>query len=222
MPAPRPTPRSDGDAPPPLAAAYRDRPAPGQRSIAARVAAETKRYLGLAAYLLVIFGTLILFSLNVYARADRDVQHYPRHHFYAIGLINALVLAKFMLIAEAAKLGSFAIGRRLDRGPLAYAILYRALLFTVVLVAAYVLEEVVLGAWRGRSPRDVLPELAGGPRGLASFAWVMFVALVPYFAYRALGRALGADRLRALLFGKGRGEGLGEGRGERFGEGESG
>ena len=165
-----------------------------------RAADEAKRYLAFATYLIVVFGTLILFSINIYARIDRDIPHYPGYHFYALGLINALVLAKFMLIAEATKLGSGGLGRRISRRPVVYGVLYRALLFTAVLVAAYGLEEVLVGAWHGQTPGAVLPEVAGGPRGVLTFAWVMFVALLPYFAYREIGRALGAGRLRDLLF----------------------
>lgn len=169
------------------------------RSLGRRAAAEAKRYLAFAIYLIVVFGTLILFSINIYARVDQDIPHYPSYHFYALGLINALVLAKFMLIAEAAKLGSLRLGRRITRGPLVYGILYRSLLFTAVLVAAYGLEEVLVGAWHGKAPGTVLPEMAGGPRGVLTFAWVMFVALLPYFAYREIGRVLGGGRLRVLL-----------------------
>jgi hypothetical protein len=168
-------------------------------SLKQRAAAEAKRYLAFATYLIVVFGTLILFSVNIYARIDQDIPHFPSYHFYALGLINALVLAKFMLIAEATKLGSLAIGRRIERKPLVYVILYRAILFTAVLVVAYGLEEVLVGAWHGKRPGAVLPEVAGGPRGVLTFAWVMFVALLPYFAYQGIGRVLGADRLRALF-----------------------
>lgn len=168
-------------------------------SLKQRAAAEAKRYLAFATYLIVVFGTLILFSVNIYARIDQDIPHYPSYHFYALGLINALVLAKFMLIAEATKLGSLAIGRRIERSPLVYVILYRALLFTAVLVVAYGLEEVLVGAWHGKRPGAVLPEMAGGPRGVLTFAWVMFVALLPYFAFQEIGRVLGTERLRALL-----------------------
>ncbi|GJE13591.1 hypothetical protein [Methylobacterium longum] len=164
-----------------------------------RAAAEAERYLAFAIYLIVVFGTLILFSINIYARIDRDIPNYPGYHFYALGLINALVLAKFMLIAEATKLGSLRFGRRVGRRPLVYVVLYRALLFTAVLVVAYGLEEVLVGAWHGKAPGAVLPEMAGGPRGVLTFAWVMFVVLLPYFAFREIGRVLGAGRLRDLL-----------------------
>ncbi|ACL60530.1 hypothetical protein [Methylobacterium nodulans] len=168
-------------------------------SLARRAIDEAERYLWFALYLIVILGTLILFSLNIYARIDQDVPRYPGYHFYALGLINALVFAKIMLIAEAAGVGSRFIGRRLEAGRLVMVILYRALAFTVVLVAAYVLEAVLEGAWHGKAVGQVLPEIAGGPLGLVSLAWIMLVALVPYFAYRELGRVLGHARLQAIM-----------------------
>jgi hypothetical protein len=170
-----------------------------KRTLAKRALDETKNYLGFTAYLLVVFGTLIFFSINLYARLDQNVQHYPGYHFYALGLINALVLAKFMLLLEAAQVGSGSVAQRLRDGPLVFAILYRALLFAAVLVCATVLEEVLVGAWHGKAMDDVLPEIAGGPRGLVTLAWVLFVALIPYFTYRELGRVLGEMRLRVLL-----------------------
>jgi hypothetical protein len=176
-------------------------PGAPKRPLAHRVVDEARRYLAFAAYLVVVFGTLILFSLNIYTRLDQDTQHYSSYHFYALGLINALVLAKFMLVIEATRLGSLSLGRRLQQGPLVYEILYRAVLFAAVLTAAYVSEEVLVGVWHGRSLGEVLPEIAGGPRGLVTFAWVMVVALIPYFSLRAIERALGGTKLRALLLG---------------------
>ncbi|GEP03419.1 hypothetical protein [Methylobacterium oxalidis] len=160
---------------------------------------EAERYLWFALYLIVVLGTLILFSLNIYVRIDHDVPHYSSHHFYVLGLINALVFAKIMLLAEAVGVGSLLIGRRLEAGRLVTVILYRVSAFTVVLVAAYMVEAVLEGAWHGKTVGQVLPEVAGGPAGLVSLAWILLVALTPYFAYRELGRVLGHTRLRTIL-----------------------
>lgn len=171
-----------------------------KRTIAQRTLDEAKRYVAFAAYLMVVPGTLILFSLNIYARVNQDVQQYPSYRFYALALIYALVLGKFMLVAEMTKLGSLAVGHHLRQGPLIYPILYQPALFSAVLTVAYVLEEVLVGAWHEKPPREVLPEIAGVPRGLATVVWVLFVAPIPYFAYRETDRALCETRLRALLF----------------------
>ncbi|WP_205820906.1 hypothetical protein [Methylobacterium nonmethylotrophicum] len=168
-------------------------------SWARRAIDEAERYLWFALYLIVVLGTLIVFSLNIYARVDHDVLHESSRHFYVLGLINALLFAKIMLLAEAAGVGSRRIGRRLEAGRLVTVILYRASAFTVVLVAAYVLEAVLEGMWHGKAVDQVLPEIAGGPLGLASLAWILLVALTPYFAYRELGRVLGRSRLRRIM-----------------------
>ncbi|GJD55548.1 hypothetical protein [Methylobacterium dankookense] len=182
-------------------AAGLDDPATGgpEHSWARRAIDEVERYLWFALYLVVVLGTLILFSLNIYARVDHDVPHYSSHHFYVLGLINALVFAKIMLLAEAVGVGSRLIGRRLEAGRLVTVILYRVSAFTVVLVAAYVLEAVLEGMWHGKAVEQVLSEVAGGPLGLVSLAWTLLVALMPYFAYRELGRVLGHRRLRAIM-----------------------
>jgi hypothetical protein len=55
----------------------------------------------------------------------------------------------------------------------------------------------------GRCARAAsLPEIGGGGFvGLASVTLILFVALIPFFAFRNLKRALGADRMNTLLFG---------------------
>ncbi|MBY0296178.1 MAG: hypothetical protein K2X71_09080 [Methylobacterium sp.] len=185
------------------------KPSPGQTaggaapSFQRRVLDEAERYLWFALYLIVVFGTLIIFSLNIYARFDRDVPHYPSYHFYALGLINALIFAKIMLIAEAAGVGSAVVGRRAQERRVITSILYRASIFSAVLVVAYVIEKLLEGLWHGKGVAQILPEIAGGPLGLISLAWVLLVALIPYFTYRELGRVLGDARLRAILLSRG-------------------
>ena len=42
----------------------------------------------------------------------------------------------------------------------------------------------------------------GGFAGLVTVAAIMFVVLIPYFAFRDIGRALGPDEMRRLLFSR--------------------
>ena len=39
-----------------------------------------------------------------------------------------------------------------------------------------------------------------GLAGLACVAAILFIALIPFFAFKYIGRALGEGRLRAMLF----------------------
>jgi len=101
-----------------------------------------------------------------------------------------------MLVGESLDVLPYFRGR-----PLVYPILARSCAFAVLLVCAYALEETALGLWRGKSLADSMPAIGGGGLGgLATAVLIMAVALIPYFAFRELGRVLGRERLRALLF----------------------
>ena len=68
-------------------------------------------------------------------------------------------------------------------------------------MGAYALEKIAVGLWRGKTLADSVPAVGGGGvRGLATAGLIMAVALIPYFSFRELGRVLGRERLRTLLF----------------------
>jgi len=112
-------------------------------------------------------------------------------------LVNALVLAKVMLIAEDLRVGHWLRSR-----PLIYPILGESLIFTVVFICFHVVEDLVIGLFKEKTLRASVPVIGGGGlAGLLSVATIYFVALIPFFAYRNLGRELGPGRLNAMLFG---------------------
>ena len=68
-----------------------------------------------------------------------------------------------MLIAE--ELG---FAQRFENRPLIVPIIYKSVLFSALLVAAYVLEEIIVGLFHGRGVPESLPALGGGgARGCA-------------------------------------------------------
>ncbi|WP_336486172.1 hypothetical protein [Methylobacterium nigriterrae] len=154
-----------------------------------RLIEEAKRILGIFAYLWVVFGLLILHEHMVLSR------HGMGYSFYGLAFINAWILAKIMLVAESLDVRPHFQGR-----PLIYPILARSCAFAALLLCAYILEEVAFGLWRGKALAASVPAIGGGGiRGLASAGLIMAVALIPYFAFRELGRVLGRERLRTLL-----------------------
>ncbi|MBP1179256.1 hypothetical protein [Methylobacterium sp. PvR107] len=151
---------------------------------------EAKRILGIFGYLWVVFGLLILHEHIVLSR------HGIGYGFYGLAFINAWILAKIMLVGESLDVLPIFRGR-----PLAYPILARSCVFAALLVCAYALEEVALGLWHGKTLAGSVPTIGGGGvRGFASVVLIMAVALIPYVAFRELGRVLGRERLRTLLF----------------------
>jgi hypothetical protein len=60
----------------------------------------------------------------------------------------------------------------------------------------------VIGLVHGESLAQDVPAIGGGGLvGVLCIALILFVSLIPFFAFRFVSRELGADRLNAMLFG---------------------
>jgi hypothetical protein len=115
---------------------------------------------------------------------------------YAFSLINALIVAKIILGGEMMHLGRGAESR-----PLCQAILYKSLLFGVLVFVFHIVEEVVKRIIHHQPRGTVLHNL--DMDDLIARAIVIFAAFVPLFTIRELGRVLGEEKLHALLFKSG-------------------
>ena len=166
-------------------------PPPRTHGLKQRAVDEMRRFFVLFLYLWVLFAMFVL-NEGIVLR-----QHGIGFTAQGFALVNALVLAKVMLLFEA-----FDPGRWLRRRPLIYPILYEAFLLSILFIVFHVLEKIIEGLIRGKTVAESLPSIGGGGlAGLFSAAVIMFVALVPFFAFRNLSLVLGEDKLTALLFG---------------------
>jgi hypothetical protein len=117
---------------------------------------------------------------------------------HGIALINALVLGKFVLVARALHLGN-----RADNAPLIYPTLLKSTLFSVVLACCKILEEALVGFYHGKSFSQSIADLGGGTlRGILTLTVLLFVMLIPFFAFGELQRVVGEGRLQQLFFRK--------------------
>jgi hypothetical protein len=156
-----------------------------------RAVEEIKRFGVMFLYLWILFG---LFALHERIILHENGLNFTRQGF---ALINALILAKVMLIAE-----DLNLGRWLQHRPLIYPILHQSFIFAVVFICFHVVESVVVGLIKGETAAASVPVIGGGGfAGLVCVAVILFVALIPFFAFRDLNRQLGAGRLNAMLFG---------------------
>jgi hypothetical protein len=162
-----------------------------RRSRAAEIALRELRHFGTVfLYLAVVFGVFALHQFVVLANNGMS------YTFYGASLINAAILAKIIHVAEALH-----FGESFENKPLAFPILYKSVAFGLLLVVAYVVEEVVVGLIRGHSLAQSMPELGGGTlAGLAAVAVIMSVALIPFFAFKEIRRAYGEAHFDSLLF----------------------
>ena len=153
---------------------------------------EAARFGTMFVYLWLVFGLFVLFERTIRGQMGLGYQS------QGFALLNALVLAKVMLVAEDLRLD-----RTLRGLPPAYAAVGEATLFAIVFIVFHVLESLAVGLLHGSTVARSVPAFGqGGFVGSVTVAAIMFVMLVPYFAFRDIGRALGPGELRRLLFSR--------------------
>ena len=154
---------------------------------------EAKRFVAMFIYLFILFGLLEVHKSVVLAQNEID---YTAH---GVALINALVFAKVMLVAEDLK-----IGPRFENKPLAIPVLYKSIVFAVVFIGFHIVEHVLIGLFRGKTLWESVPGIGGGGlTGILSVGLIATFALIPYFAFGEVGRVIGEAKLRSLLFTRG-------------------
>lgn len=156
-----------------------------------RLVHEVERYLIMFLYLWVLLG---LFVLNEAVTLQEHRIPFAAHGF---ALINALVLAKVMLIAEDLNLGA-----RLQPRPLIYPIVTEALLLTVLFIVFHFIEHIVIGLFEHEGLQASVPSIGGGGvRGVVLVGLILFFSLIPFFAFRRVTREIGVERMREMMLG---------------------
>ena len=155
-----------------------------------RAREEIRRFLFLFVYLWVMLGLFVL-NESIVAR-ERGIDF----TYSGFAVINALVLAKVMLIIE-----DLGFDRLFKSQPKIWSIVFESVLCTVLLMGFHVVEHVVIGAFRGESIAASVPSFGGGGTvGILLVAIIMFVSLVPFFGFKNITRAIGWGRMKEILF----------------------
>ena len=101
------------------------------------------------------------------------------------------MLAKLLLTGEDLKFGT-----RFKDKPLLYSILYKCLIFTLFLIGFHIVEKVIGGVLHGKSIAQSLPNVGGGSvHGVLSLGATVFVALIPFFAFREIARVIAPTQI---------------------------
>jgi len=177
---------------PPSAEAEATKPPESKKATLARRARnELIEYLAIAAYLAVCFGALLFYKAAILEGEGVDTT------LLGLAIVKALILGKFVLILERLKIGH---GKKSAR-VLVLNIVKKALVFTFLLFLLTVAEDVIIGYFHGADARNAIKGIGGGTRleALAT-ALLMFLVLIPYFAYRDIAAAIGEETLSKLLF----------------------
>ncbi len=162
----------------------------GKTPLRQRAVEEFATFAGLAIYLYICFGAVVLFKSAVLRDVGIDFTN------WGIAAIKALVLAKFLLVGRALR-----IGQRFRDKPLIWPTLYHALMFLGVLLILTTIEELIVGFVQSRTLGESLNHVVGPIffQGIA-VCLIMFLILVPYSAFTCLSDVLGEREVFRLFF----------------------
>jgi hypothetical protein len=143
----------------------------------------------------VVYLTLMFAAFTQYRRfvlAAHDITYTN----YGVAVLEALILAKVVIIGDVLRLG-----RGLEQKPLIYPTLCKTVVFSLFVGAFTLIEHAIKGLWKGTGLTGGLVDLLGkGHHELLARCLVTFVAFIPFFAFRELGRVLGEGKIWTLFF----------------------
>jgi hypothetical protein len=155
-----------------------------------KVVHEVVEYWINVCYLTLVFGAFTQYRRFLLAA------HNITYTNYWIALIEALILAKVIMIGDAVRLG-----RGLERKPLIYPALYKTVVFTLFVAVFTLIEHGVRGLWEGEGFTSGVVDFFGkGSDEILANSLVVFVAFIPFFGIKELGRVVGQDKIRGLFF----------------------
>jgi hypothetical protein len=115
---------------------------------------------------------------------------------YSFALINSLVFAKVILVGEFAH-----IGRKYEGKSLLFSSIYKAFLFSLLVIGFHHFEEGIKRFLHGENIAGTFHEV--GFDLLLARSLVIFSTFVAFFGFRELRRVLGEDKFDTLFFTSG-------------------
>ena len=165
----------------------------------AKVDWKRKLFLEMTAYWINVLYLTILFAVFTSYRRLILADYHIGYANWGISFIKALVLAKVIMIG-----GLVHLGRRLEHKPLILPTLFQSVLFTCWVTLFALVESTVRGLLHGKGWAGALDHLLGeSTHEFYAKCLVVFVAFIPFFAFKELGRVLGKGIIWGLFFRKG-------------------
>jgi len=157
-----------------------------------RVMREVRQGAFISLYLFVGFSVFHLYGKMILH--DAGVDEWQR----GLAIVNALILAKVILIVQALDLGA---GLRNHR--LVYSVLGHSLIFTLILIAFDIIEKAIRAILTGLPLETSIASYSGGTLlGFLTVGLAMFTWLIPLFAVQEVAKVVGGQALRDLFFSR--------------------
>lgn len=163
--------------------------APNQ-NLKQRVYHGVRDYLVISLYLWIILGLFVLYKSIILSEENIP---FAAHGF---ALLNALALAKVMLVAQ-----DLHFAERFKELPLIYPTLFKSAAFAVVLGVFKIVEEALIGLYHGHSFSESVASIGGGTlNGILLLTLLLAVLLIPFFGFGEVDRVFGEQKLKKLFF----------------------
>ncbi len=154
-----------------------------------KVARETKEFVAVYVYLVLLIG-----AFTVYRWLLMEEYHVG-YFVFGYALVEALILAKVILIGEA-----LGIGERFADKPLIFPTLYKTMLFALCVLVLAIIERLITGSFHRENVTGIFQEVIRGRYELLARVLMMFVAFIPFFAFGETMRVLREVKLFDLFF----------------------
>jgi hypothetical protein len=147
-------------------------------------------------YWINFFYLAFFFSAFIWYRRLILAEYRITYLHYGMGIVEALILAKVILLGDALHLG-----RKFEERPLIYPALHKAVVFSLFVGLFAILEHMIGGVIHGKGLGGGLHEILNEGRDeLLARCLLTFFAFIPFFAFKELGRVMGDGKLGALFF----------------------
>ena len=169
-----------------------ERDTPAKHSLKERALEELKAYWISVLYLWLFIGAFTVYRRLILAQTGVTYLN------YGIALIEALIIAKVILVGK-----MFGFSRWYEDKPLVVPVIYKSILFGVLVFLLGFLEHVVEGLFHKLSLEAILQGVvAVGGYELVARALILIVAFIPFFAFWEMGRIFGMRELATLFFSR--------------------
>lgn len=142
-----------------------------------------------------IFLSLFFCSLTTYERLVLDEYSIPFIH-YGYSFLQGMIFAKIILLGE-----HWRIGEKWEGKSLIIPALYKTMMFSVLTLVFSIVEDFVMGFFKGTTPEKTYGELIShGIYAILAKIWIVFSVFILFFAFTEISRVLGGRKLFDLFF----------------------
>ena len=166
--------------------------APKHGSLKEKAIEELKIFWIITFYLFLLIATFMIYRRLLLAEFGVAYLN------YGFALIEALIIAKVIMIGDA-----FKLGRRFEGGPLIVSVIYKSLVYGGLVFLLGIVEHLVDGLIHKKDWAGILQGMVEhGVYELLARTVMMFGAFIPFFAFWEVGRVIGLQKLSAMFFAR--------------------